>query len=72
MRSAVFGAVNIAVVLVDGSNVGTTALGACDEGFGTFTVGAGVAEAEAASTLKEGRTVLKGANGGFAAKEIRG
>jgi hypothetical protein len=58
------------MVLVYGCDVGSSALSACDEGFGPLAVGNGVAEAEASAALEESGAVLKGADRGLAAKEI--
>jgi hypothetical protein len=52
MSSSVFGTPDIAVVLVDGRDVWSTAFGASDEGFGSFAVGDEVTEAETAATLE--------------------
>jgi hypothetical protein len=70
MGTTVFGAADIAVVLVDGGDVRTSAFGAGDESLRSLAVGDSVAEAEAATALEEGRTILKGADCGLVAKEV--
>jgi hypothetical protein len=68
--TSVFGTANIAVVLVNSSDMGSSALGTRKESFGAFAVGNGVTEAEASATLEEGGTILEGADRGLAAEEI--
>jgi hypothetical protein len=72
MGAAVFGATDITVIFVNGSEVRTSTLGASDEGFGSLAVRNGMAEAEAAAALNECRAAFKGSDGGFAAEEVRG
>jgi hypothetical protein len=70
--TAMSGATDVAMVFMNGGEVGSAAFGAGNEGFGPLAIRDRVSEAEAASTLDEGGAVLKGADRGLAAKEIRG
>jgi hypothetical protein len=72
MRSTMLGSTDIAVVFVDGGDVGSATFGAGDEGLGALAIGAGVTEAKATAALKEGGSVLKGADRCLAAEEVGG
>jgi hypothetical protein len=72
MCAFVLGAADVTVVFMNVGLVGTTAFGTSDKRLGVLAVRAGVAEAEAATTLEEGGAVLEGTDGGLAAKEVGG
>jgi hypothetical protein len=65
-------AADVAMILMYVSLVWAATFGACNKRFGSFAVWRSVAEAEASGALEEGRAALEGADGGLAAKEVRG
>jgi hypothetical protein len=70
--AAMFGSTNVAMVFMNGSEMGPSALGASDECLGPFAVRYGVTQTEAAAALDEGRAAFKGPYGGLATEEVRG